>query len=158
MAAGKAAWTTAPPPMPPCRSCPTPPCTNWPSWAIRPPWPCTTWCWGCAAWGRDERYPDLEARQKLEALDVFLFLADQVRFEVMVRLGWLSPGPVRGAGILEMAKDYRRFQAEAGRQPLRLTKAYPSYQQVERRMSMEPEAVVRSVIPQALAAFKAGLA
>lgn len=113
---------------------------------------------GVRGLGPGERYPDLEARQKLEALDVFLFLADQIRFEVMVRLGWLDPGPVRGAGILEMAKNYRRFQAEAGRQPLRLTKAYPSYQQVERRMGLEPEAVVRSVIPQALAAFKAGLA
>ena len=113
---------------------------------------------GVRGLGPGERYPDLEARQKLEALDVFLFLADQVRFEVMVRLGWLNPGPVRGTSILEMAKDYRRFQVEAGRRPLRLTKAYPSYQQVERRMGMEPEAVVRSVIPQALAAFKAGLA
>lgn len=113
---------------------------------------------GVRGLGPGERYPDLEARQKLEALDVFLFLADQVRFEVMVRLGWLSAGPLRGRGIIEMAKDYRRFQAEASREPLRLTKAYPSYDQVERRMGIEPEAVVRSVIPQALAAFKEALA
>ncbi len=113
---------------------------------------------GVRGLGPGERYPDLQARTKLEALDVFLFLADQVRFEVMVRLGWLSAGPVRGQSILEMAKDYRRFQLEAGREPLRLTRAYPSYEQVERRMNLEPEAVVRSVIPQALAAFKAALA
>ena len=55
---------------------------------------------GVRGLGPGERYPDLEARQKLEALDVFLFLADQVRFEVMVRLGWLNPGPVRGRGHL----------------------------------------------------------
>ncbi|MCB2191411.1 MAG: hypothetical protein KQI62_07595 [Deltaproteobacteria bacterium] len=112
---------------------------------------------GVRGQGPGEHYPDLEARLKLEALDVFLFLADQVRFEVMVRLGWLDPGPVRGASILEMAKDFHNFQAKAGRQPLRLTKAYPSYDQVERRMGLEPEAVVRSVIPQALEAFKAEL-
>jgi hypothetical protein len=112
---------------------------------------------GVRGQGPGERYPDLEARIKLEALDVFLFLADQVRFEVMVRLGWLDPGPVRGVSIMEMAKDHRRFQAEAGRVPLKLTKQYPSFDQVERRMSLEPEAVVRSVIPQALAAFKAAL-
>lgn len=112
---------------------------------------------GVRGLGPGERYPDMEARVKLEALDVFLFLADQVRFEVMVRLGWLSAGPLRGRSILEMAKDYRRFQAEASRETLRLTRTYPSYEQVERRMSLEPEAVVRSVIPQALAAFKAAL-
>jgi hypothetical protein len=112
---------------------------------------------GVRGLGPGERYPDLDARIKLEALDVFLFLADQVRFEVMVRLGWLAPGPVRGASILELAKDYHQLKAVAGRAPLKLTKAYPSYQQVERRLGLEPEAVVRSVIPQALAAFKAAL-
>ncbi|MBU1274431.1 MAG: hypothetical protein KJ720_03575 [Proteobacteria bacterium] len=112
---------------------------------------------GVRGLGPGEGYPDLEARTKLEALDVFLFLADQVRFEVMVRLGWLRPGLLRGQSIVKIAKDYREFKAEAGREPLRLTRAYPSYEQVERRMGVEPEAVVRSVIPQALAAFKAAL-
>ena len=112
---------------------------------------------GVRGLGPGERYPDLEARTKLEALDVFLFLADQVRFEVMARLGWLDPGPVRGTSIMEMARDYHQLKAVAGRSPLKLTQDYPSYQQVERRMNLEPEAVVRSVIPQALAAFKAAL-
>jgi hypothetical protein len=113
---------------------------------------------GVRGWGPGERYPYLEPRAKLEALDAFLFLADQVRFELMVRLGWLSPTGVRAYSIIEMAKDYRRIAASEGQEPLKLTEAYPAYEQVRRRMHMEPEAVVRSLIPQALAAFKERLA
>ena len=113
---------------------------------------------GVRGLGAGERFPYLEPRPRLEALDAFLFLADQVRFELMVRLGWLEPTRMRDFTIVEMAKDYRDIQAKAGQEPPRLTQAYPSYAQVKRRLEMEPEAVVRSIIPQALEAFKEQLA
>ena len=112
---------------------------------------------GVRGLGPGEDYPDLEPRVKLEALDGFLFLVDQVRFELMARLGWLEPPGAREHSIMEMARDYRQIAANAGQKPLKLTEAYPSYEQVRRRLEMEPEAVVRSVIPQALTAFKSQL-
>jgi hypothetical protein len=113
---------------------------------------------GVRGWGAGERYPHLEPRAKLEALDAFLFLVDQVRFELMARLGWLKPTGVSHFSLIELARDYRGIAAREGQQPLRLTEAYPAYEQVRRRLEIEPEAVVRSVIPQALAAFRRELA
>ncbi len=113
---------------------------------------------GVRGWGPGERYPHLESREKLEALDAFLFLVDQVRFELMARLGWLEPTKVRGHSIIDMAKNHRSIAATEGQEPLRLTQTYPGYDQVRRRLEREPEAAVRSVIPQALAAFKKQLA
>ncbi|MCF8032662.1 MAG: hypothetical protein K9K66_06765 [Desulfarculaceae bacterium] len=113
---------------------------------------------GVRGLGPGEVYPDLEPRAKLEALDAFLFLVDQVRFELMARLGWLEPPGPRESSIMEMARDYRQIAAGPGQKPLKLTEVYPSYEQVRRRLHREPEAVVRSVIPQALTAFKDQLA
>ena len=118
-----------------------------------------TWCWGVRGLGAGERFPYLEPRLKLEALDAFLFMADQVRFELMVRLGWLEPNRAREYTIIEMAKDHKSIQAKIGAQAPKLTEEYPHYQDVERRLALEPDAVVvRSIIPQAIAAFKEGLA
>ena len=113
---------------------------------------------GVRGLGPGETYPGLEPRAKLEALDAFLFVVDQVRFELMSRLGWLRPPRTRKHSMVDMAKHYRAIAAEEGQEPLVLTEAYPEYEQVRRRLSLEPEAVVRSVIPQALEAFRKGLA
>ncbi|MEW5912625.1 MAG: hypothetical protein AB1814_08720 [Thermodesulfobacteriota bacterium] len=113
---------------------------------------------GVRGWGPGERFYYLEARPKLEALDAFLFLADQVRWDLMHRLGWLAEGPAQKYPILELARRNREIQAQFGPEPPRLTEDYPGFERVRRRLKMEPEAVVRSLIPQALAAFKEHLA
>ncbi|RJX30627.1 MAG: hypothetical protein C4525_12165 [Desulfarculus sp.] len=113
---------------------------------------------GVHGWGPGERFYNLEARAKLEALDAFLFLADQVRWELMHRLGWLAEGPAQKYSILDLASRNRAIQAEFGPEPPRLTEDYPGFERVRRRLKIEPEAVVRSLIPQALAAFKEHLA
>lgn len=113
---------------------------------------------GVRGWGPGEGFYHLEAPPKLEALDAFLFLADQVRWELMHRLGWLADGPAQKYPILELASRNRAIQAEFGLQPPPLSEDYPGFERVRRRLKMEPEAVVRSLIPQALAVFKQGLA
>jgi hypothetical protein len=113
---------------------------------------------GVRGWGSGEGLDDLEPRPKLEALDAFLFMADQVRWELMHRLGWLEPGPAQKYSILEMASRHRSIQAEFGPEPPRLSENYPHFEKVRRRLKIEPEAVVRSLIPQAMAAYKRSLA
>ncbi len=113
---------------------------------------------GVRGWGPGERFDELEARPKLEALDAFLFLADQVRWELMHRLGWLESGAAQKYPILDLALKHRAIQSEFGPEPPVLCEAYPGFEQVRRRLKIEPEAVVRSLIPKALAAFKQSLA
>ena len=58
---------------------------------------------GVRDWGAGEAFSYLEPPEKMEALDSFLFMADQIRFEVMGRLGWLEAGPEVEKGLVALA-------------------------------------------------------
>ncbi len=109
---------------------------------------------GVRGWGPGEKFPHLEAWAKMEALDTYLFLADQVRFELMRRLGWLEGTPGQAFTMLELAADHREIMARFRPSFPRLTEGYPGYREVSRRLALEPAAVVRSLIPEALKSFR----
>ena len=109
---------------------------------------------GARGWGRGEDFDGLPASQKMEALDVYLFLADQVRFELMRRLGWVEPSLAGERSMLDMALNWSQIKDQVGNCDPKLTKAYPRYGEVAPRLEYEPGAVLRSLIPEALFNFK----
>lgn len=109
---------------------------------------------GVRGWGPGERFTYLEPKPKVEALDAFLFLADQVRFDLMRRLGWVQGVAAETYTMLDMAARPKDIQAAFSPQVPRLTRAYHRYEDLERRLALEPAAVVRSLIPEALLVFR----
>jgi len=109
---------------------------------------------GVRGLGPGERFHYLEAEHKVEALDAFLFLTDQVRFELMRRLGWVEGLAAEHYPIVELAARAREIRRSFRPEVPRLTPAYPRYQEVARRLKIEPGAVVRSLIPEALRRFR----
>lgn len=109
---------------------------------------------GVRGWGPGERFTYLESQPKVEALDAFLFLADQVRFDLMRRLGWIQGVAAESFSILDMAARPKDIQASFYPQVPELTRAYHRYEDLERRLALEPAAVVRSLIPEALLVFR----
>ncbi|ADK85989.1 conserved hypothetical protein [Desulfarculus baarsii DSM 2075] len=109
---------------------------------------------GVRGWGAGEAFSYLEPAKKMEALDAFLFLADQVRFEVMRRLGWLRGIAAERHGICDLALHSRRIQAQHSPALPELTSAYPRFEEMQKRLRLEPEAAIRSLIPEALAIFR----
>ena len=109
---------------------------------------------GVRDWGPGERFHYLESREKVAALDAFLFLADQVRFDLMRRLGWVEGVASESYSLLEMAAQPLEIQASFLPQVPRLTTAYHRFSDVEARLAYEPGAVVRSLIPEALLVFR----
>ncbi len=109
---------------------------------------------GVRGWGPGERFTYLESQPKVEALDAFLFLADQVRFDLMRRLGWVQGVAAESYSLLDMAARPKDIQASFLPQVPKLTKAYHRYEDLERRLALEPAAVVRSLIPEALLVFR----
>ncbi len=109
---------------------------------------------GVRGWGAGERFIYLESKPKMEALDAFFFVADQVRFELMRRLGWVEDLAGEHHSLLELAA--RPLDIQAGFQPKvpRLIPAYHRYQELKERLFLEPGAVVRSLIPEALLVFR----
>lgn len=109
---------------------------------------------GVRGWGAGEGFSYLEPAKKMEALDAFLFLADQVRFEMMRRLGWLRGIAAEDHDICDLALNNRGIQARHAPAIPELTNAYPRYAEMQQRLRLEPEAAIRSLIPEALAVFR----
>ncbi len=109
---------------------------------------------GVRGLGPGERFTYLESQQKVQALDTFLFLADQVRFELMRRLGWVEATAGEEYDLLTLAREPERIRSRPGGPLPRLTSGYPDFAEVERRLQVEPAAVIHSLIPKALQAFR----
>ena len=105
-------------------------------------------------WGPGERFPYLKSKEKLEALDAFLFLADQVRFELMRRLDWVEHTLGEQFSLLELAKDPMGCQFEQEHLVPQLSCRCHRYRELERQARVEPGAAVRSLIPEALHTFR----
>lgn len=109
---------------------------------------------GVRNWGPGEKFHYLESWRKMEALDAFLFMADQVRFEIMRRLGWVVGLAGENRTLLDMAAHPAEIQAAGQLSVPQLQPDYHRYDDVEQQYGIEPATVVRSIIPEALSAFK----
>jgi hypothetical protein len=101
---------------------------------------------------------DLPSKEKMEALDAFFFLADQVRFDLMRRLGWVEGLAGERYSMLELAARPQDIQATFLPAVPRLTTRYHRHEELKQRLALEPGAVVRSLIPEALLIFRRKLA
>jgi hypothetical protein len=108
--------------------------------------------------GPGEGFPYLEAQAKVEALDAFLFLADQVRFDLMRRLGWVEGVAAEAYPLLDLAQRPKDIQSQFSPQVPRLSPDHHRYPELADRLRHEPAAVVRSLIPEALLVFRRKLA
>jgi len=97
-------------------------------------------------------YLDREAQMKV--MDIHLYLADQMRFEMMRRLGWLSSYPCQRYRLLEMVLDFENMNVQCRSELPVLSESHPDFQSYEAANGMDREVFVRRLIPKALMAFK----
>jgi hypothetical protein len=103
--------------------------------------------------GRGVGFDYLEGEAKMRVLDVYLYLLDQLRFECLYRLKWLGSFPARDYPLLLMMISPATVKAEAGR-PV-LSADHPDYEEFMARREVDGEVVIRRLIPDAVAAFRA---
>lgn len=95
----------------------------------------------------------LPAPHLLDVLDASLFVLDQVRFECMVRLGWIHPLPSREMPLGDLISLSLEEMKKLKTQPF-LNKGHPHYYRFQEMSFMEKEAFIRRLIPQALELFR----
>jgi hypothetical protein len=105
-------------------------------------------------WGCGEQFPYLEPNHKLEALDAFLFLADQLRFELMRRLDWVLGTLGESHSLVEMAADPEDVQFNSDCITPLISPNCHRYAELQSQIRLEPAAAVRSLIPEALHTFR----
>ncbi len=104
------------------------------------------------ALGRGISFHYLAKPDKMAVLDSYFFLLDQLRFEAMRRLGWVSSYPGQGFPVVLIAVDPDLVKSQGG--PLELSSDHPSYPEFRLRRDLDGEVVVRRLIPKAIAAFQ----
>jgi hypothetical protein len=95
----------------------------------------------------------LEKQEKMEVIDISIYLLDQLRFECMCRLTWLESGPWQQVPIIELIEQYPLLKEQGINLIPPLSKSHPKYQMYKRLSELEKETFVRKQIPEAIKEF-----
>jgi hypothetical protein len=102
---------------------------------------------------RDLDFQRLEPAEKIDVIDITLFLVDQLRFECMRRLGWVETYPADGIPLMDMVEQFAiRFQVVKNETPP-LAETHPAYADFQSTFQGDRASFVRRLIPEAIQAF-----
>ena len=104
--------------------------------------------------GDPARFYYLEKGQQLLVVDTHLFIADQVRFEMMKRLGWVADYYCQQNSLLNMVQNVDELKMQSRSTPPLLSESHPQYSEYRDLPQTEKEAFIRRLLPKALEAFQ----
>jgi len=110
---------------------------------------------GTLGLGHAAGFSALEKVLKMAVVDIHLFLADQVRFEMMRRLGWLGSLPCSGHRMIEMVQSFEDVRSFSMSNPPQLAASHPEYETYLRLHRKDKESFIRRMLPGAIEVFKA---
>ncbi len=109
---------------------------------------------GVLDWGPAIKFYYLSNEAQMRVVDTHLLLADQVRFELMRRLGWVSRLPCEHISLIGMVLDYQSAKQAARTDPPVLHESHPDYKAYVQLAAGDREVFVRKQLGAALEAFK----
>jgi hypothetical protein len=92
--------------------------------------------------------------EQMRVVDVHLLLADQVRFEMMRRLGWLSAVPGAVIPLVDVIRQFDSVKQSLRRTPPSLDESYPGYSEYLALADGDKEVFIRRMLREAIEAFK----
>ena len=104
--------------------------------------------------GPARRFNFMENELKLAVVDRHLFLADHVRFEMMLRLGWLEAYPCQDRPLIEMVQRFDEIRREVADGAPRLDQSHPNAAGFNQLLTREKQVFVRRMLNDALQAFR----
>ncbi|MBW2018690.1 MAG: hypothetical protein JRI58_01520 [Deltaproteobacteria bacterium] len=113
---------------------------------------------GILGLGKAVKFYYLDDKNQMMVMDIHLFLADQVRFELMRRLGWLTSFPGENYTLLEMVQDFAKIKAKSKQKPPVLSESHPEYNAYDKLTRADKQVFIRRKLGKALEEFCARLA
>ena len=107
--------------------------------------------------GLAAKFHYLDNRNQMLVVDLHLYLADQVRFELMRRLKWITGFEGQKYSILEMIQHYDKIRQNCRANPPELAAANSEYHAYSLLTPGDKEVFIRRMLQQALDAFKTRL-
>jgi len=96
----------------------------------------------------------IDKKDQLVIMDIHLFLADQIRFEMMHRLGWLGRFPCDKYAILEIVQHFDQVKIACKDKHPELTTSHHNYETYRKLMRRDKDAFIRRMFREALRIFK----
>ncbi len=94
---------------------------------------------------------------KLRIVDIHLFMADNIRFELMRRLGWLKRFATQDERLIVLVREAKKIKIRYQQQIPVLSATHAEYENYRHLTQRDREALVRRLVPPALEAFKVRL-
>jgi len=105
--------------------------------------------------GQSETFESLDSQIQSYVLDIHLFMADQIRFEMMYRLGWIDQFTGNRFALFDMVKQFERVKQACQERPPQLAKDHPAYDDYRVLIDRDKQVFIRRMLSSALEAFKA---
>ena len=90
----------------------------------------------------------------MRVVDIHLFLADQLRFEMMQRLDWLLRYGGSNYSLLEMVQEFDTIKIKCRQNPPDLARSNPNYSEYTQLTDGDKEVFIRRLLQEALDQFK----
>jgi hypothetical protein len=91
--------------------------------------------------------------EKMEVIDISIYVLDQLRFECMRRLDWLESGAGQPLPIIELVEQYPLLKGLGPASIPPLNESHPKYQVYSGLPELERETFLRKQIPEAINEF-----
>ncbi|MFZ1983942.1 MAG: hypothetical protein WAU91_05970 [Desulfatitalea sp.] len=104
--------------------------------------------------GAEQMFASLENRLQMQVVDIHLFLADQVRFEMMRRLGWLARFGATEYSLFEMVRQFEKIRVLWQQDPPLLAETHFGYAEYKALVQRDQQVFIRRLFPSVLEAFQ----
>ena len=104
--------------------------------------------------GSAAKFHYLGNQDQMLVVDLHLFMADQVRFEMMRRLGWIKEFEGLNFSILEWVQKFDSAKEACRINPPVLSASNPDFAEYSRLSFGDKQVLIRRMLSQALDAFK----
>jgi hypothetical protein len=104
--------------------------------------------------GPGDTFESLDPQSQSHILDIHLFVVDQIRFEMMFRLGWLGYFIGNRFPLFEMVTDFDRVKLACQTNPPQLAKDHPDFRTYCALIDRDKQVFIRRKLSLALETFK----
>jgi len=95
----------------------------------------------------------LDKAEKMDVVDISIYLLDQLRFECMRRLDWMRGDTGEQLPIVDLIEQYPVLKQYGPKSIPPLNKSHPKYQIFSSLSELEQETFIRKQIPEAIKEF-----
>jgi hypothetical protein len=109
---------------------------------------------GVKGLGRGSQFHALDNSQKMAIMDIAIFLLDQLRFECLRRLEWVTGYDTMDTPLMDLVAQFSTSFAAAQNRTPALASSHPLYEEYLKEHDLDRSAFLRRLIPAALEAFQ----